>query len=45
MIVIGSNVENEIGWMVGHEIQITVHVHKVRIASDTNPIKDKYIVS
>jgi hypothetical protein len=39
MTIIGSNVENEIGWMVGHEIRITVHVHKVCIDSDTNPIK------
>jgi hypothetical protein len=44
MTVIGSSVENEIGWMVGYGIWITVHVYKVRIASNTNPIKDKYTV-
>jgi hypothetical protein len=38
MTVIGSNMENEIGWMEGHGIWIIVHVHKVRIASDMNPI-------
>jgi hypothetical protein len=32
-------VEIEIGWMEGYKIWITVHVHKVRMASDTYLIK------
>jgi hypothetical protein len=39
MTVTRSNMENKIGWMEGHGIWITVHVLKVRMASDTYPIK------